>query len=352
MKQIFTLVCLVGCWVGSVTQGWGQAANNDATFNIGTGFNGSVRALALQSSGRVIAAGNFTSFNGTTCNSIARLDTNGSFDAVFNIGTGFNFSVSDIALQSDGKVIAVGEFTSFNGTTRNRIARLDADGALDATFAPPGTGFNSIVTSIVIQPDGKVILGGWFTSFNGTSRSRIARLNTDGSLDTGFNPGSGFNNDVYCLALQSDGKVLVGGFFSSFNGTTCNRIARLNADGSLDTGFNPGTGFNFDIRALAVQSDGKILAGGQFTAFNGSSINRIIRLNVDGSQDINFNPNLGFNNPVESILLQPDGKIWVGGFFTSFNGVASNRLVRLNANGSLDVSLDLGTGLDAFLGQD
>src|SRR5690606_21892439 len=110
-----------------------------------------------------------------------------------------------------------------------------------------------------------------FNSFNGTARSRIARLNTDGSLDTTFNIGSGFNYRVYSIVTQTDGKIIVGGEFTSFNGTPRNYIARLNTDGSLDTTFNVGTGFNLSVNSISPQTDGKIIVGGWFSSFNGTS---------------------------------------------------------------------------------
>lgn len=150
-------------------------------------------------------------------------------DPSFNIGTGvtgFNTSVHSIALQPDGKILAGGDFTTFNDTTQNRLVRLNSDGALDASF-DLGTGFDSQVRSITLQPDGKILVGGFFTAFNGTTQNRIARLNSDGTLDTSFNIGTGFNGPVHSIALQPDGKILVGGLFTKYNGTTQSRIARL-----------------------------------------------------------------------------------------------------------------------------
>lgn len=142
-------------------------------------------------------------------------------------GTGVNNNgVYSAALQSDGKIIIAGIFTTFNGTTRNRIARLDADGTLDTTF-DPGTGANNTINKIAIQSDGKIIIVGVFTSYNGTTRNHIARLNADGSLDTTFDPGTGVNGNVEHLALQSDGNILIAGSFTSYNGTTRNNIARI-----------------------------------------------------------------------------------------------------------------------------
>jgi uncharacterized delta-60 repeat protein len=318
----------------------------DASFNPQAGFNNGVRSTSIQPDGKIIVGGDFTSFNGTARNYIARLNADGSLDASFNPQAGFNNGVYSTSIQPDGKIIVGGLFTSFNGTTRNRIARLNADGSLDASFNPQA-GFNNIVWSTSIQPDGKIIVGGDFTSFNGTVRNYIARLNTDGSLDASFDPQAGFNSTVLSTSIQPDGKIIVGGLFTSFNGTTRNRIARLNADGSLDASFDPQAGFNNGVRSTSIQPDGKIIVGGEFTSFNGTARNYIARLNTDGSLDASFNPQAGFNNIVWSTSIQPDGKIIVGGNFSSFNGTARNRIVRLNEDGSLDASFNLGTGFNS-----
>jgi uncharacterized delta-60 repeat protein len=341
MKKITTfLLALV-----TVTITLAQPGSIDPTFNPGTGFNGTVNSIAIQSDGKIMVGGGFTSFNGTTINGIARLNADGSLDASFNPGTGFVGTVYSTAIQSDGKIIVGGTFTSFNGTTRNRIARLNSDGSLDTSF-DPYTVFSSSVITLAIQSDGKIIAGGEF--FNGSNRNFIARLNADGSPDDSFNIGSGFDYIVYSSAIQSDGKIIVGGIFSSFNGTASNKIARLNIDGSLDASFNIGTGFNtwIGLKGIAIQGNGKIILGGNFTSFNGTAINYIARLNADGTLDASFNIGTGFNGTVNSTAIQPDGKILVGGGFTSFNSVGINRFARLNADGSLDASFNIGTGFD------
>jgi uncharacterized delta-60 repeat protein len=315
----------------------------DTSFNTGSGANSFVLSTALQPDGKIIIGGAFISFNDTTRYYTTRLNTNGSLDTTFNPGAGANDAVFTTTLQTDNKIIIGGQFTSFNGTTRNRIARLNADGSLDTTFNP-GSGANIYVSTIALQPDGKIIIGGIFTSYNGTARNRIARLNADGSLDTTFNPGTGANDYVSIITLQSDGKIIIGGQFTSFNGTARNYIARLNADGSLDTTFNSGSGASNSVSTIALQPDGKIIIGGQFTSFNGTARNRIARLNTDGSLDTTFDPGTGSNNLVRTTTLQTDGKIIIGGAFTSFNGTARNRIVRLNADGSLDTTFNIGSG--------
>jgi uncharacterized delta-60 repeat protein len=317
----------------------------DATFNSGTGADGSVRSLARQPDGKILVGGGFITYNGTGRNHIARLNADGSLDATFNPGTGANSSVQTTTLQPDGKILIGGEFSTYNGTSRNRIARLNVDGSLDATF-DPGTGANSTVLTTAPQPDGKILIGGAFLIYNGTSRNRIARLNANGTLDATFNPITGADQQVLTTTLQPNGKILIGGWFTNYNGTSRNRIARLNADGSLDETFNPGSGSNNDVEAITLQPDGKILIGGAFTTFNGTSRNCIARLNIDGTLDATFNPGTGASSRVESVALQPDGKILIGGSFTTYNGTSRHRIARLNADGTIDTTFNPGTGAD------
>jgi len=315
----------------------------DSIFNVGTGANNFIQTIAIQSDGKIIIGGNFTSYNGTAINCIARLNADGSLDPTFNPGTGASSNVKTTAIQSDGKIIIGGGFSTYNGISRNYIARLNTDGSLDTTFNV-GTGANSLVLTTAIQSDGKIIMGGYFTSYNGTARKYIARLNTDGSLDATFNPGTGANNDVQTIAIQGDGKIIIGGEFTSYNGTAINRIARLNTDGSLDPTFNVGTGTSYIVYTTVIQSDGKIIMGGGFSTYNGTVINGIARLNTDGSLDPTFNVGTGANDDVETIAIQSDGKIIMGGSFTSYNGPASKHIARLNADGSLDNTFNIGTG--------
>ena len=317
----------------------------DTTFNLGSGASSKIQITAIQPDGKIITGGWFTTYNGIARNYITRLNTDGSLDATFNQGTGGNNSIKTMSIQSDGKIIIGGDFTTFNGTTRNRIARLNTDGSLDTTFNP-GSGANYYIYTTDIQSDGKIIIGGWFTSFNGTSINGIARLNTDGSLDTTFNSGTGTNSFIQTTAIQSDGKIIIGGNFTSYSGIARNNIARLNSDGILDTNFTTGTGADNTIWAITIQADGKIIVGGNFTNYNGTSINRIVRLNTDGSLDTTFNPDTGANSWIYTTAIQSDGKIIIGGNFTTFNGTTRNRIARLNTDGSLDTTFNSGSGAD------
>jgi len=354
--------------------------SRDNTFSIGTGFNSNPSTIQIQSDGKILVGGGFTTYNGTSINNFIGLNSNGSIDtgfvadtsitlpsvvtssflinsnpfftpnATFSIGTGFNNTVFFITTQSDGKILVGGSFTTYNGTTSNRIIRLNSDGSIDNTFNI-GTGFNSTVETIQIQPDGKILVGGSFTSYNGTTINRFIRLNSDGSRDDTFSIGTGFggNGVVRTIAIQSDGKILFGGDFTSYNGTNINRIIRLNSDGSIDNTFSVGNGFDGRPWVIQIQSDGKILVGGGFTFYNGPSSNRIIRLNTDGSRDDTFSIGTGFSSDVETIQIQLDGKILVGGNFTSYNGTTNNRIIRLNSDGSIDALFNIGTGFDSIV---
>jgi uncharacterized delta-60 repeat protein len=331
------------------------AGSVDDSFNIGTGFNNSVNDVKIQSDGKILVGGAFTSYNGTSRNRIIRLNPDGSIDNSFNIGSGFggaSTSVDTISIQQDGKIIVGGSFTSYSGASRNRIIRLNSDGSIDNSFNI-GSGFNSYITSTAIQQDGKILVVGPFTSYNGTTSNYFIRLNSDGSIDNSLNIGTGFGPEFYSplyVSIQTDGKILVGGFFESYNGTTSRGIARLNPDGIIDSTFNTGTGFkevdgsNEYVDVISIQSDGKIIAGGDFSSYNGTPSNRIARLNPDGSIDNTFNVGTGFNDVVWEISIQSDGKILVGGQFTSYNGITRYNIIRINSDGSVDNTFDIGTG--------
>lgn len=264
---------------------------------------------------------------------------------------GANNIVNKILRQSDGKLIIVGEFDRFNGDMRYRIVRTSPNGEIDPSFeAQSGIDYTAEhdIYDVIQQPDGKLIIGGSFFYYNETNRSRIARINADGSLDLSFNPSA--SSYVNTLAIDNDNKILVGGEFITISGSTVNRFARLNPDGSLDATFNTGTGFNDAVFSIIVQPDGKILVAGDFTQYNGANHRRIIRLNEDGSVDATFNTGTGFISEAKRMLLLSDGRILLAGNFSSYNGTAIPDLVVLLPDGSLDPAFNSGTGPTGGLG--
>jgi len=282
--------------------------------------------------GSKILVGGF--FSGTFKNRIARLNSNATLDP-FAVGTGFGGQVNAIAVQSDGKIFVGGSFTDYNGTTTNRITKLNSNGTLDDNFTSGGSRADNEVKAVAIQSVDNIIIGGAFTSYNGVAQNRITRLkSSDGSRSaTLLSIGTGFDAEVSAIAIQSDLKILVGGQFTSYNGTTQNYITRLNSNGPLDTSFSIGDGFDNYVRAIAIQPDGKILVGGDFYQYDGTYVGSIIRLNSDGTLDYDFIELL--EGSVKTIAIQPDGKILVGGSFTAFG---RNCIARLNSDGTNDTS--------------
>jgi uncharacterized delta-60 repeat protein len=321
-------------------------------FDNSIGFNGVPAPLIIQPDGKIIVGGQFSSYKGINANNIIRLNTNGSKDTSFDYGTGFNARIIGMSLQSDGKIIVGGQFSTYKGITDNNlIIRLNPDGSKDTSFDNSIGFIGGSVNTIAIQPDGKILVGGDFSTYKGISANYIIRLNPDGSIDTSFNYGTGFGIfgvSVVSIAIQPDGQILVGGDFTTYKGVSANRIIRLNPDGSKDLTFNNNIGFNGSVFSIALQPDGKILCGGQFTQYKGVSANRIIRLNPDGSKDTSFDNSVGFNAYVFPIAIQNDGKILCGGLFTSYKGVTENYIIRLNPDGSKDTSFDNSVGFNSI----
>jgi uncharacterized delta-60 repeat protein len=342
--------------IGSFFTTTESVSNNsivNTSFNVGNGFNSTTWSIVVQSDGKILYGGDFTSYNAITSNKIIRLNIDGSIDTSFVIGSGFGTgAVFVFAIQTNTKIICGGNFNIYNGTFANRIIRLEANGSVDTSFVS-GSGFsgtvNALVNALAIQSDGNILCGGDFANYNGTSANFIIRLNSNGSRDTSFVYGSGFNNIVYSIAIQTNGKIVCGGTFTSYNGTSANRIIRLEANGSVDTSFVYGSGFDsFAIFYVTIQSDGKILCGGGFSDYNGTSANNIIRLNTDGSVDTSFVYGSGFSGgSITMIKIQSDNKIVIGGSFTSYNGTSANGIIRLNSNGSVDTSWVYGSGFNS-----
>jgi uncharacterized delta-60 repeat protein len=347
-----------------------------------------VLAIAIQPADqKIVVGGTFTTIGGETRNYIARLNPSGTIDSEFNPNA--NAQVASVALQSDGKIVLGGSFTTLqpigaaSALTRPYSARLNADGTLDTAFHP---NTDSTVNVVAVQSDGKILLGGVFTSMTPnidvspiittnsdgttsttfasggvtTARNALARVNADGSLDATFDPNP--DSTVSAMVLQSDGKIVIGGSFVGLrpNGaattTTRNRLARLNTDGTLDATYDPN--LNNSVLSLALQGDGKLLVGGPFTTVtpNGAGDYTLrkyaARLNADGTVDAAFNLDLNElnGNRVDSWCVQPDGKILAAGNFLSLQPVgaaarvATGRLIRLNANGTLDSAFVPGVG--------
>ena len=334
----------------------GTAGHLDNYFPQGLlyGFDKNTHDIKIQTDNKIIVAGDFEYYNydGLTFYSpyLCRLNSNGTFDSTFDItigSSGLNNSVKTIHIQNDGKILIGGEFTQIirNGITYNypKIIRLNTDGSIDTSFII-GTGFNDTVEKIEVQNDDKIVVGGRFTEYSGTSYNSIIRLNYDGSIDTTFNVGTGFIGTVVWDIIKDGDKLLIGGDFTSYNGTSINKLIRLLTNGDIDGSFNIGTGFNNTVLSIGIQSTGKIIVGGVFTEFNGVDLyyGCIVRLNSDGSYSNSFGYGLdGVYGGVATISVQPNDKILAGGFFTKYHtslteSIDADKLIKFLSSCEID----------------
>jgi uncharacterized delta-60 repeat protein len=323
----------------------GQSALLDKNFNPGTGADGEVRCVAVQPDGKILLGGKFSFFNGVAHKSIVRLNSDGSIDESFKLQG--NGAVHTIALQGDGKVLIGGDGME-PGHGNRRILRLNPNGSLDKNFKF-AVNYNGTVRAILVQPDGKILVGGDFNRIVNQNQNRLVRLNADGTQDNSFNIGGGASGIVSGLALQPDGKILALGKFAKFDNRPVGGIVRLLPNGGVDEIFHCTGGDKVEVYAAKVLADGKILVGGNFTTFNGTAINRIARLNFDGTVDASFNPNSGLDDEIIGLDVQPDGKIVIGGSFRTVEGTPRNHVARLSADGRLDKDMNPGTGTDQII---
>lgn len=286
-----------------------------------------VRSLAIQPDGKILIGGNFSYLGAKWVGEFARLYPDGTHDS--NFFGHANSSVDTVAVQPDGNILVGGWFNYMNDWPHSHIGRFFPDGSLDPAINPAINTYGVFVDSLVYQPDGKILVGGSFTTLAGQTRNNIARLNANGTLDA-FNPSA--NAHVMALALQPDGRIVAAGNFTYLGGQTRNRIGRLNSDGTLDTTFDPNA--NSTVDALVLQPDGKILVGGSFTTLAGQNRNYLARLNSNGSVDTSFNPVL--NGGVSGIALQADGSVVLAGGFTTVGGLPRGGLARVSPAGTVD----------------
>jgi uncharacterized delta-60 repeat protein len=329
------------------------AGDVEKDFAIGTGANGRVNALWIQNDGptntlrKIILAGDFTDYDRSPRQHVARVNDDGLIDARYANGLTIDGSVRTILGTPDGKLVIGGDFSSVDDVPARHIARLNAVGRRDTLF-DIGSGTDGTVNALAqtfvgTNRESRIVIGGAFTVFNGVARPRIVLVGEDAKVDMNFDPGVGPDLAVTAVAAQRDGKIIIGGLFNKVSGDPRRGIARLNLDGKIDTTF-AATSIAGTVRSIVIQADDKILIGGDIVSVNGVSRPGIARLNVDGSLDESFDPGSGANGGVLSLALQPDGKIIAGGNFTTFDGIGRPRITRLLTNGDNDLNINFGTG--------
>ncbi|GEP49713.1 hypothetical protein FNO01nite_03850 [Flavobacterium noncentrifugens] len=322
-----------------------QDGTIDPTFNVGSGADENVYITKQLSDGKIIVGGQFMDFNGTGKRSLVRLNADGSIDQTFTSPPElFDYSLLLDALEDEGKLLIVGQFGVFNGFSSPGIIRLNQDGMPDTSFntgtGPSGNGV--IDVEQISKQNDKYIITGSFPGFNGIPCGNIIRLNADGSVDTTFSSlysNAGYNIAIIAHRVLDNGKILIVGNFTTYNGVPVGGIARLNPDGTLDTTFNPTTGSNGSINSIAVQPDGKYIISGRFSTFNNVDKLLLARINPDGTLDNTFSRSPDYGLVASSLLLQPDGKIIAAGSSTGLS-VANKYIMRLNQDGSIDTSFD------------
>lgn len=289
----------------------------DASFN--PGANASVNALAILDDGKILVGGDMSVLGGLARNGLVLLNQDGSADAFFNAGFP-SANIKEIFIQPDGKILLIGSF-KIDAATSVQIARLNPNGSLDATFQTAGPGWT--ILAAALQPDGKIVVVG-----KASSTGKIGRLNANGSLDASFSATTDY--EVRCVTVQTDGKIVVGGSFKTVNTTARGWFARLNTDGSVDPAYHPGPnlppnvppngtypGRATGVCTMALQADGKILFGGDFTYSPYTGMGGLLRFNADGGSDMVFS-NWLTDRTLMSVVLRPDGKIVGGGAIVNF----------------------------------
>ncbi|MFY0254535.1 IPT/TIG domain-containing protein [Chitinophaga sp. 30R24] len=356
--------------------------NHDGTldndFNTGekNGTNTSVYAAAMLpgAGNRYVVAGAFNNYEGVSnVNSIAILNNNGTLarDKIFTpsgrdvavsiLKGGVSGQATAVLPQEDGRIILTGYFRFYvqpnyqltnsvgldsihlDSIQVNGIIRLMADGGIDSTYNYDLSkhmgkeGPNGYINRSILLPDGKLLIVGSFTKYNGQPANRIARLNIDGSLDPTFTPGVGPDQSINTLERQADGKLILVGSFNSYGGLQAPGIVRINENGVVDPSFNAGNGSNGYVYSLGIMPGGEVIVGGIFSQFSNARCNNIIVLNPDGSVHPAFNSGGGItlsdyavSGAINKVIQQKDEKgILIVGSFTKFDFRTANRIVRI-----------------------
>lgn len=316
--------------------------------NLGRGPDGDVYAIAPQADGKIVIGGSFRAYNGNDDYNnwyLTRLDSIGLIDSTFTVNASVNSIVRCIEIQDDGKVIVGtdnGTISSggYSSPSHISLKRFNEDGTEDSSF-DVGRGPHDDVYDILIQPDDKILIAGGFDQYDDETANQVLRLNTNGSIDNTFSVGTGPSSGfVNALALQNDGKILVGGFFHSFRGFTSRNLVRLNSNGTVDETFKIGSGADQNVNEIRVQKDGKILVVGRFRKFDDEHAFGIVRLNTDGSIDATFDPAMTYFSYLDALEIMDNGKILVGG---------AHKFYRLNNDATIDSSYDTGLMVDSYL---
>lgn len=313
-------------------------------------------ALGIQPDGRIVMSGDFAIVQGQPRRGLARLQADGSLDPSLDLGEGVDGLIYTLAVQpGDGRILVGGQFQTCRGSPRSALARLDSDGNLDLSFAPVFSGpAGWFVTSIVLQPDGRILVGGSFDRVDGVARSGLVRLLPSGTVDPDFQTGTGLaGGAAYEIVVQPDGRILVGGGFTHVGGLPQAGLVRLEPDGRPEASFRcrirhlAGSG---KVYAIAVDPDRGIVIGGSFDQVGDLARAGLARLRHDGNVDPGFEPRGGLagaaGTPFDLATLK-DGTVIVTGSFSHADGLERVGVARLDPAGEADEASNPGSGLAA-----
>lgn len=301
----------------------------DTTFKAQISTDNQILEVVGQPDGKLLVGGNFNTYTNTETKGIVRLLPSGSVDSTFHTGSGFDGGTEKLSVLANGKILAAGRFDEYNGVPTHGIIRLHPDGRLDSSFVFDRGPENGTVLSFSIQEDGKIIAGG----------NKLMRLLPDGQLDPSFDPGYGPDGMIYRTAVQKDGKIIISGIFGAYNGTYSSHFARVLPTGSIDPSFNRLVLHQGFIFGIVIQPDGKLVVGGNFILNENPFLYKVLltRLNENGTLDTTFSTSTGYE-VVTDLKSQPDGQLLVFGSFRSIGDVGRNYIARVN-NSVLPVNL-------------
>lgn len=319
--------------------------------DLDVGLDSAVQTLALQADGKIFVGGWFTAVDGDQIARLVRLHPDGRIDSTFTAPS-FNGTVYSVVPLADGKTIVTGNFSflrrvGFPFLPTAGVVRLKANGSIDTTFFANATSNGSYGNVFRALPlaSGKLLIGGHFTSVNGVARNKLARLNADGSTDATFSVGSMATPEyVWAMAERPDGRIVVGGHFQGIGGGAGSNLAQLHVNGSRDMSFLGTAGFAngmpASVSSVLIQADGRVVVTGRFDRIRGEPRSNVARLNANGTSPVAYPSYAPPNAQVHWAALQPDGKVVIGGDFTKIGALPWSKLARIDVNGNVDGSFE------------
>ena len=303
----------------------------DKSFKPGSGPNGPVESIIPLNDGKLLIGGNFTTYGGQAMGNIARLNADGSLDTSYQPAE-FNDQVSAMALMRNGSLLVAGFFTSYGSqAVTGGLVKLNPDATLDTSFAAPADLQPGSVQSLLKLKNGKALVGGTFPSYGSSSGGGLVQVNSDGSVDSEFDVGSGFGSavgGVYSMQKYRRG-FLIGGSFSQYDEMRAVNLVHVGDNGWLSKLFSTGKGFDGQVNSVSIQPNNRVVVVGNFEKYRGKKAPGVAQLKKDGARDKSFKAGSGFNGSVSASALRPDGTVLVGGFVSKYNKQRAGGLVGL-----------------------